>query len=446
MAGAAKKVVKSERAMNNASHSVEGPVVAIIQARMGSSRLPGKSMAEIEGRPMLWHVIQRVKRAALVDRVVVATSNALADGVIEKMCVQLDIPCYRGSETDVLDRYYQAARAEKATQVVRITADCPLIDPEVIDRVVRRFQRGDVDYASNCMVRSYPDGLDTEICSFAALERAWQEGDKPSEREHVTPYLRSGKFRTANIENDTASSGRHHRWTVDEAADLEFVRAVYKAFRGRKVFGMKEIVDLLDKHPEIQKINAEIISNTGYYKSLLDEARAGGSPPLTMGRSPVILAEGAGCRVRDVDGNEYIDYTQSNVLEGERTPETPAALARIEANGRLLQEGLNTMMKRAGLQDRIVCVGNPARSTIRFLDEDGNDSFPTRGLFMQECMKRGVLVRDTHNLTTAHDPVAIEETLRVYAGVAKTLARWLREPHPEDHLATKMIQPAFGAR
>ena len=125
---------------------------------MGSSRLPGKSLAEIEGRPMLWHVIQRVKRASLVDRVVVATSTAPADDAIEKMCRENGVPCYRGSEDDVLDRFYHAARAEKAGQVVRITADCPLIDPEMIDRVVRRFQRGDLDYASNAMVRTYPEG------------------------------------------------------------------------------------------------------------------------------------------------------------------------------------------------------------------------------------------------------------------------------------------------
>ncbi|MGB7330676.1 MAG: Gfo/Idh/MocA family oxidoreductase, partial [Terriglobales bacterium] len=142
--------------LNWTSEVSEGPVVAIIQARMGSSRLPGKSLAQIEGRPMLWHVIDRVKQARLVDRVVVATSVASADDAIEQMCLENGVPCYRGSEDDVLDRYYGAARGEKAAQVVRITADCPLIDPEVIDRVVHRFQRGDLDYASNAMVRSYP--------------------------------------------------------------------------------------------------------------------------------------------------------------------------------------------------------------------------------------------------------------------------------------------------
>ena len=134
----------------------------------------------------------------------------------------------------MLDRFYAAARAEKAAQVVRITADCPLIDPEVIDRVVRRFQRGDLDYASNVMVRSYPDGLDTEVFSFAALEKAWHEAAKTSEREHVTPYLRSEKFRTANVECDSTFLSQHYRWTVDEAEDLEFIRAVYRALRDKE--------------------------------------------------------------------------------------------------------------------------------------------------------------------------------------------------------------------
>src|SRR5208283_3685864 len=326
--------------LNWTSEPSEGPVVAIIQARMGSSRLPGKSMAEIEGRPMLWQVIQRVKRSRLVDRVVVATSTAPADDAIEKMCRENDVPCHRGSENDVLDRFYHAARAEKAAQVVRITADCPLIDPEVIDRVVGRFQRGDLDYASNAMVRSYPDGLDTEIFSFPALERAWHEASLNSEREHVTPYLRSEKFRTANIENDSTSLYQHYRWTVDEVEDLEFIRMVYRAFRGKESFGMKDVFELIGKNPDLEKMNSDIVSNVGYYKSLFEDARAAAAPrrPIeksnawlersgqvipgsaqtfskgwnqhVRGVAPVFLAKGKGCRVWDVDGNEYVDYIQ----------------------------------------------------------------------------------------------------------------------------------------
>jgi glutamate-1-semialdehyde aminotransferase/spore coat polysaccharide biosynthesis protein SpsF (cytidylyltransferase family)/predicted dehydrogenase len=684
----------------------EGPTVAIIQARMGSTRLPGKSLAEIEKRPMLWHVVERVKRARLVDRVVVATSTNAADDVIEQMCRESGVTCYRGSENDVLDRFYMAARAEKAAQVVRITADCPLIDPEVIDRVVARFQRGDLDYASNAMVRSYPDGLDTEVFSSSALERAWHEATRASEREHVTPYLRSEKFRTANVQSDSTSLYQHYRWTVDEAEDLEFIRAVYRALREKENFGMREVLELLEKNPGLEKMNAEIVSNRGYYKSLFEEARAAAAPHRSIEKSkawferagkvipgsaqtfskganqhvrgvaPMFLATGNGCRVWDVDGNEYIDYIQGllpnilgyahegvnaavseqlaqghsfslphplevelaerltrlipcaekvrfgkngsdatsgavraarahtgrehiaccgyhgwqdwyigsttrnagvpqavcalthpflyndltslekllsehrgefaavimepvnfwppapGFLEGVKTLaqqhgallifdeicsgfhfglggaqkkfgvtpdlacfgkamgngfpiacvvgradvmkvfediffsftfggevasmaaalavldflETSDALPRMGANGRVLQEGLNTLAKEAGLEERIKCIGYPFWSLIKFLDANGKDSLLVRSLFTQECVKRGVLLLATHNLTAAHDSLAIEQTLKAYASVCKTVAKWLSDPHPEQYLEGEMIQPVFKVR
>jgi glutamate-1-semialdehyde aminotransferase/spore coat polysaccharide biosynthesis protein SpsF (cytidylyltransferase family)/predicted dehydrogenase len=694
------------QSMDWTNETAEGPVVAIIQARMGSNRLPGKSLADIEGRPMLWRVIERVKRARLVDGVVVATSTAAVDDVIEKMCRENGVRCYRGSENDVLDRFYAAARAEKASQVVRITADCPLIDPEVIDRVIRRFQRGDLDYASNAMVRSYPDGLDTEILSFSALERAWHESSKASEREHVTPYLRSEKFRTANVENDSTSMYQHYRWTVDEVEDLEFIRAVYKAFRDKESFGMADVLHLLEQNPGLAKMNSAIVSNRGYYKSLFEEAGAApaalrpiekskmwfdraakvipgasqtfskGANQHVRGVAPVFLARGKGCRVWDVDGNEYIDYIQgllpnilgyandevnqavaeqlgqghsfslphplevelaerltriipcaqkvrfgkngsdatagavraaraltgreriaccgyhgwqdwyigsttrnagvpeavralthafpynnlqslqsllqehkgefaavimepvnffppaAGYLEGVKrlahehgallifdeictgfhlglggaqkkfgvipdlacfgkamgngfpiscivgradvmkvfediffsftfggevasmaaamavldVLETTDALARMDANGRVLQEGLNALAKEAGLQERIQCLGYPSWSLVKFLDADGKDSLLVRSLFTQECVKRGVLLLATHNMTAAHDPLAIEQTLRVYAEVCNTVSRWLKEAHPEEHLEGEMIQTVFKVR
>jgi len=146
--------------------------VALIQARMGSSRFPGKVLEDLSGRPMLWHVVHRVRGAGRVERVVVATTDRAVDDPIARFCAQENIACFRGDEQDVLDRFYQAARADHADVVVRITADCPLIDPEVIDKVVERFQRGDCDYVSNAIRYTYPDGLDTEVFSFAALERA----------------------------------------------------------------------------------------------------------------------------------------------------------------------------------------------------------------------------------------------------------------------------------
>ena len=590
--------------------------------------------------------------------------------------------------------------------MVRITADCPLIDPEVIDRVVRRFQRGDLDYASNAMVRSYPDGLDTEIFSFPALERAWHEAGKASEREHVTPYLRSDKFRIANVENNLEFSHLHCRWTVDEQEDLDFVRAVYKAFRGREIFLMKDILQLIRDQPEIEKLNSQIVSNRGYYKSLYAESIAGPAPARRQeqskawleraakvipgcsqtfskganqhvrGVAPLFLAKGKGCRVWDVDGNEYIDYIQgllpnilgyaneevnaavtrqlerghsfslphpvevelaerltklipcaemvrfgkngsdatsgavraaraftgrehiaccgyhgwqdwyigsttrnagvpdavralthpfayndlsslerilnehpgkfaavimepvnfwppaAGFLEGVKdlaqrhgallifdeiccgfhfglggaqkrfgvTPdmacfgkamgngfpiscvvgradvmkifeeiffsftfagevasmaaamkvldilETGEALVRMDKNGRVLQEGLNALAMESGLQDRIQCIGYPFWSLIRFLDGDNKDSLLLRSLFTQECAKRGVLLLATHNMTAAHDPVDIEQTLKVYAEVCKTMGNWLSDPHPEEHLEGEMIQPVFRVR
>ena len=252
-------------------------VVAIVQARMGSTRLPGKSLAEICGRPMLWHVVARARRSRLVSKVVVATTDQPADDPIALMCRDEEIPCFRGSEDDVLDRFYRAAQAHSADVVVRITADCPLIDPAVIDEIVSRFKRSDCDYVSNTFRYTFPDGLDTEVFSFEALERAWREARKPSEREHVTPYLRTGRFRTANVESDAPVSGGRQRWTVDHPLDLEFVRGIYAEFSGKNEFGFHDVLDLLRKRPDLAT-QTETVSNQGYYRSLYSQAVAGAEP------------------------------------------------------------------------------------------------------------------------------------------------------------------------
>ncbi len=146
-------------------------IVAVVQARMSSTRLPGKVLAEVAGHPMLWHVVHRLRRARLVNRIVVATSENPADDAIQQFCKQESIDCFRGSESDVLDRYYQAAQAFSADVVVRITADCPLIDSNIVDRVIQHFLDDDLDYVSNALRYTYPDGLDVEVFSFAALEQ-----------------------------------------------------------------------------------------------------------------------------------------------------------------------------------------------------------------------------------------------------------------------------------
>lgn len=681
-------------------------IVAIIQARMGSSRLPGKTMADVAGHPLLWHVVNRVRKARLVDKVVVATTESAGDEPITEFCSREGVECFRGSEDDVLDRFYRAAKATSADTVVRITADCPLMDPAVIDKVIGRFQLADCDYVSNVLRYTYPDGLDVEVFSRAALERAWREARKPSEREHVTPFLRSQKHRTANVESDAPVSPNQFRWTVDNAADLEFVRAVYAAMNGNGAFGYKEVFELLRRRPELAAIQTELITNGGYYRSLYKQAKAGPGQKLPLaqsrawferskkvipgcaqtfskghtqyveGAAPLFLQSGKGCRVRDVDGNEYIDYVQGllpNILgyaneevnaaaaaqlaEGhsfslphplevqlaERltrlipcaemvrfgkngsdatsgavraaraftgrdriaccgyhgwqdwyigsttrnagvpravrelthpfkyndlpspeklfsehpseiaavimepvnfvepapgfladvkelthkngallifdeicsgfhfglggaqkffgvTPdlacfgkamgngfpiscvvgradvmymfeeifysftfagevaamaaamkvldilENTDALARMESNGRTLQDGVNTMAREAGLGDRVHATGRPQWSLLKFTDKNGAESPLLKNLFQQEAVKRGVLILATHNLTAAHDGPAIHETLESYAEVLKTVASWIEDPDATRFLDGPMAQPVFRVR
>jgi spore coat polysaccharide biosynthesis protein SpsF len=244
--------------------------VAIIQARMSSTRLPGKVLADISGQPMLAYVVNRAKKAQTLDRVVVATAVDQANQPIVDFCQQADIVCYQGSENDVLDRYYQTARNLDATVVVRLTADCPLLDPQIIDRVVNVFHSGNYDYVSNALKPTYPDGLDTEVFSFQTLEFAWREAKLKSEREHVTSFIYKhvDRFRLFNVEHDVDLSAQ--RWTVDEPADLELVRAIYRYFKTRD-FGMNQIVALLQQYPTLQAINAGFERNEGYHKSLRED-------------------------------------------------------------------------------------------------------------------------------------------------------------------------------
>ncbi|HWZ83139.1 MAG TPA: aminotransferase class III-fold pyridoxal phosphate-dependent enzyme [Terriglobales bacterium] len=680
-------------------------IVAIVQARMGSSRFPGKTLADLLGRPMLDRVVDRASQARAVDQVVVATSSAPQDDLIAEFCAAEKVCCFRGSESDVLDRFRGAAKQQRADVVVRITADCPLIDPGVIDRVVERFRRGDCDYATNALRYTYPDGLDTEVFSMAALEQAWREARLPSEREHVTPYLRSGKFRVVNIESDIPLQ-KSQRWTVDHPGDLEFVRGVYSAFGGRTDFRYHEIIQLLKARPELAATQTETITNEGYYRSLYQQARAGAAPKLRLAKSqqwlerskkvipgcsqtfskghtqyvqgvaPVFLERGEGCRVWDVDGNQYIDYVQGllpnilgyaheevnravaeqlalghsfslphpvevelaerltrlipcaemvrfgkngsdatsgavraaraftkrervaccgyhgwqdwyigtttrhagvpkavrelthpfvyndlasldrllaehagefaavimepmnfvepapGFLEGVKdlarahgavlifdeicsgfhlglggaqklfnvTPdlacfgkamgngfpiacvvgraeimqvfdeifysftfagevasmaatmkvldilEQTDALARIEANGRTLADGLKCLAKEAALGGRIDVMGRPQWSLLKFRNPDGSDSAVLKNLFQQEVVKRGILLLSTHNMTAAHDAAAIEATLLAYAEVLKTLAGWLSEPDPARFLEGAMAMPVFKVR
>jgi len=241
-------------------------VVAIIQARMGSTRLPGKVLADIAGQPMLARVVERARRAKTVDEVAVATTADPPDEAVAAMCAHRGYACCRGHPTDVLDRYYQAARRFRADVIVRLTADCPLIDPDVMDLTVRAFLAADppVDLVANRLPqgRTFPIGLDTEVCSLEALECAWKEADQPHQREHVMPYLYEipGRFRVVLLNNDEDYGML--RWTVDTAEDLELVRAIYARFRGRDDFSWREILKLFEREPSLAEINASVRHKT----------------------------------------------------------------------------------------------------------------------------------------------------------------------------------------
>lgn len=244
----------------------ERTVLAIVQARMGSTRLPGKILADIGGRPMLSRVVERARRAALLDGVLVATTTSADDDAVEWLCRECGYAVTRGHPTDVLDRYYQAARAEGADVVVRLTADCPVIDPTVIDQVVGAFLAADppVDFAANRLPddRTFPIGLDTEVCSFAALAQAWSEAKEPYQREHVMPYLYEapGRFRTLLICSPRDLS--HLRWTVDTAEDLELLRRIYAHFGRRDDFSWSEVLELVEREPSLAMINAHVPQRT----------------------------------------------------------------------------------------------------------------------------------------------------------------------------------------
>jgi spore coat polysaccharide biosynthesis protein SpsF len=237
-------------------------IIAIIQARMGSSRLPGKVMMEICKEPMLAWVVKRTRNAKMIKEIVVATTREPSDNEIEKFCQSHHITCYRGSSTDVLDRYYQTAKLYQADVIVRITADCPLIDPELIDNTIATFLGSLADFTANRLPppfqRTYPIGLDVEVVSMAALERAWKESTALYEREHVMPYIyeRKDQFRILTIENEDDYGT--YRWTVDTREDLDFIHAVVKEFGCRMDFSWKDVIELLKRNPELMQINAQV--------------------------------------------------------------------------------------------------------------------------------------------------------------------------------------------
>ncbi|MBH41269.1 MAG: acylneuraminate cytidylyltransferase [Candidatus Magasanikbacteria bacterium] len=247
-------------------------VTVIIQARMGATRLPGKMMKDLLGKPVIAHVVDRVRLCKNVDNIWIATTENDLDDVLYNWAKDNSVNCYRGSEKDVLDRYYRAAKKANTDTIVRITGDCPLHDPETIDRVISEFT-SESDYVSNIHPPTFPDGLDVEVFSFSSLEKAWQEAKLASEREHVTPYIWKNPhiFRMKNVENDEDLS--QYRITLDTKEDLLLIKTILEYIDKTSIlrYNMATVVDILKNDNDMLLINSKFERNEGYVDSVRDD-------------------------------------------------------------------------------------------------------------------------------------------------------------------------------
>ncbi|MDG6249245.1 glycosyltransferase family protein [Methanocalculus sp.] len=230
-------------------------IAVIIQARMNSSRMPGKTMQEIAGKPLLYYCVHRCQQAKSVDAVIVATTTSLKDDIIADWCHKNEINCYRGNEDDVLDRYYQTAKKIGVDIIVRVTSDCPFADPIVIDTLVRDLKDSGADYVSNRIrKRTYPHGIDAEVLQFSALEAAWKNATEKGEREHVTPYVMKHpnifSVRERSLEEDLSN----YRLTVDYPEDFELTRVLIEEYRADDL-PWRDIIEIVRENPHIAEIN-----------------------------------------------------------------------------------------------------------------------------------------------------------------------------------------------
>lgn len=243
-------------------------ILAIIQARMGSTRLPGKVMKEVLGKPLIGYLLERLQHSKLIDKIIVATSVDPINDVLCDYVQNQGFEVFRGPEDDVLKRYYLAASQYHPQAVVRITADCPLIDPQICDRVADIYRKEKVDFVHTGL--TFSEGVDCEIFSFKALEEAWRDAYLPSEREHAALYLHNHPelFKKITLENE--SDDHKYRFTIDEDEDLQVVKAIIEALyrESPNVFGVNSIKDFLDSHPGIFQLNAHVLRNEGLTKSL----------------------------------------------------------------------------------------------------------------------------------------------------------------------------------
>lgn len=236
---------------------------------MGSTRLPNKVMMDLGGKTILEQVVTRVSQSKFVDDIIVATTIGKQDLSIVSFCASQGFRVFVGSEDDVLDRYYQAARLLKPENVIRITSDCPMIDPEIVDLIGHQHVLAKVDYSSNTLEETYPDGLDAEIFTFASLGLAWREAVLKSDREHVTPFIKKNpnKFKLLSVKNDTNIS--HMRWTIDQIEDYNFLSEIFSNLYPKNPnFRTKDVLEEISRHPHLAKINSGIVRNEGYLNSL----------------------------------------------------------------------------------------------------------------------------------------------------------------------------------
>ena len=323
--------------------------VAIVQARMGSTRCPNKVMRLVHGTPLIGLLLARLRIATSLDKVIVATSVSSANDPLQEYVESLGFPVFRGDELDVLDRYYQASRIAGADTIVRVTGDCPLIDPTIVDEVVELRKSASVDYASNIAPPTFPDGLDVEAFTFSALEFAWQFAKKKCEREHVTLFLRSeDRFSRVNLACETDFSDR--RWTVDEEVDFEVVENVFERFAGDQLFHWRDVIAYTEEQPTAFQSNANISRNIGGTMStgqkLWQRAKRvfpGGSQLLSKRSEmyhpqdwPAYFSSAKGAHVWDLDGREYIDMCYNgigaNVL-GACDPDVDEAVTQAISKG-----------------------------------------------------------------------------------------------------------------
>jgi len=244
-------------------------ILAILQARVSSTRLPCKVLKPILGAPMILRQIERIKRAEYIDKLILATSTDQSDDELSELCQQHGIECLRGSLNDVLDRFYQVAVRYTPDHIVRLTGDCPLTDPQVIDEVIQTHLSGQYDYTSNTVEPTYPDGLDVEIFRLSCLERAWKEASLTSQKEHVTLFFHqhSELFNIGSVKNTVDLSKL--RWTVDELEDFTLVNKIYEQlYPNNSSFSTSEILNYLNSNEDVKEINSHFKRNDGLKKSL----------------------------------------------------------------------------------------------------------------------------------------------------------------------------------